>query len=247
MPVLVAALGPRLLPAAGELADGAMMWMAPVRAIESHIAPKLHAAASGAGRPVPRIVAGLPVAVHDDEAQARATAMANASAMYAGMAIYERILEIGGAASPAEAAIVGSAISVRTQLQGLITPAQPTSGRRCSQSATTSAHPCCAPPIYYESCCPEQFPKEAHVVTASTITPTVGLEISGMTAAQLDTREAAEDARRELDQHGVVVYREVNISDEGLLAFSRRLGTPVVQRRPRHVGQHRDVAPRLAL
>ena len=81
MPVLVAALGPRLLRAAGELADGAMLWMAPVRAIESHIAPKLHAPASGAGRPVPRIVAGLPVAVHDDEAQARATAMANASAM----------------------------------------------------------------------------------------------------------------------------------------------------------------------
>ncbi|MET0996526.1 MAG: hypothetical protein ABWY20_21770, partial [Mycobacterium sp.] len=42
------------------------------------------------------------------------------------------------------------------------------------------------------------------------ITPTVGLEISGMTAAQLDTRDTAEneDARRALDQRGVVVYRE---------------------------------------
>ena len=68
-----------------------------------------------------------------------------------------------------------------------------------------------------------------------------------MTAAQLDTRAAAEDPRRALDQHGVVVYREVNISDEGPPGFSRRLGTPVVQRRPRHVVQHRDVAPRLAL
>ena len=77
---------------------------------------------------------------------------------------------------------------------------------------------------------PRTISEGGHVVTASTITPTVGLEASGMTAAQLDTREAAEDARRALDQHGVVVYREVNISDEGLLAFIRRFGTLVVQK-----------------
>src|SRR3954468_3202886 len=66
VPVLVSALGPRLLRVAGEFADGTVLWMAPARATASHIAPRVHAAAAGAGRPTPRIVAGLPVAVHDD-------------------------------------------------------------------------------------------------------------------------------------------------------------------------------------
>ena len=119
VPVLVSALGPRLLRVAGELADGTVLWMAPLRAIEEHIAPSVRTAASAAGRPAPRIVAGLPVAVHDDEAEAR-SAVAATAAMYAGMANYQRILEIGGASGPADAAIVGSEASVRTQLQGLL-------------------------------------------------------------------------------------------------------------------------------
>ncbi len=119
VPVLVSALGPRLLRVAGELADGTVLWMAPPRAVGSHIAPRVRAAATAAGRPAPRIVAGLPVAVHDDEAEARSAAAAS-STMYAGMAAYRRVLELGGAASPAEAAIVGNERSVRAQLQGLL-------------------------------------------------------------------------------------------------------------------------------
>ena len=119
IPVLVSALGPRLLRVAGEVADGTVLWMAPPRAIEEHIAPKVHAAADGAGRPSPRIVAGLPVAVHDDVAEARAAAVTNSTA-YSGMANYQRILEIGGASTPADAAIVGDEKSVRAQLQSLL-------------------------------------------------------------------------------------------------------------------------------
>jgi F420-dependent oxidoreductase-like protein len=119
VPVLVAALGPRLLRVAGELADGVVLWMAPPKAIANHVVPRLHAAASAAGRPTPRVVAGLPVAVHDDESEAR-TAAVPASTMYSGMANYQRILEIGGASDPAKAAIVGNEASVRAQLQALI-------------------------------------------------------------------------------------------------------------------------------
>lgn len=119
VPVLVAALGPRLLRVAGELADGVVLWMAPPRAIATHVVPRLRAAASAAGRPAPRVVAGLPVAVHDDQAEARAAAVA-ASTMYSGMANYQRILKIGGAGHPAEAAIVGDEASVRAQLQSLL-------------------------------------------------------------------------------------------------------------------------------
>ena len=117
--VLVSALGPRLLRLAGEVADGTVLWMAPPRAIGEHVAPKVRAAAEAAGRPAPRIVAGLPVAVHDDITEARDAAAAT-SGMYAGMENYRRILELGGADSPAAAAIVGDEAAVARQLQGLL-------------------------------------------------------------------------------------------------------------------------------
>ena len=66
-------------------------------------------------------------------------------------------------------------------------------------------------------------------VTTSEITPSVGVEIVGMTADALLEPQAAADTQRALDQYGVVVYREINISDEQLVSFSRRLGTLVVQ------------------
>jgi F420-dependent oxidoreductase-like protein len=119
VPVLVAALGPRLLRVAGEVADGTVLWVAPPRAIETHVVPKLHAAAAAAGRPAPRIVAGLPVAVHDDEAEARTAAAAHSTA-YAGMDNYRRILDIGDTLTPADAAIVGNEASVRAQLRSLV-------------------------------------------------------------------------------------------------------------------------------
>src|SRR3954465_5078336 len=61
MPVLVAALGPVMLQIAGEHADGTVLWMADEKAIGEHIAPKINKAAAEAGRPAPRIVAGIPV------------------------------------------------------------------------------------------------------------------------------------------------------------------------------------------
>ncbi|EFC82295.1 TIGR03564 family F420-dependent LLM class oxidoreductase [Parafrankia sp. EUN1f] len=119
VPVLLAALSPRLLRIAGEHADGVVLWMAPPKAIETHIVPRLSAAASAAGRPAPRVVAGLPVAVHDDRAEAR-TATAATAAGYAGMPNYQRILALGGADTPSDAAIVGDEASVRAQLEALI-------------------------------------------------------------------------------------------------------------------------------
>ncbi len=119
VPVLLSALGSRLLRVAGEFADGTVTWMAPARAIETHIAPKINAAAEAAGRTKPRVVVGLPVAVHDDEAEARAAAQAN-FAMYGALPNYQRILELGNASSPGDAAIVGNEKQVRGQLQALV-------------------------------------------------------------------------------------------------------------------------------
>jgi F420-dependent oxidoreductase-like protein len=62
-PVLLAALGPVMLRLAGEQASGTILWMADERAVAEHVVPRITRAASAAGRPAPRIVVGVPVAV----------------------------------------------------------------------------------------------------------------------------------------------------------------------------------------
>ena len=118
VPVLVAALGRRLLRVAGELTSGTITWMANARAVGEHVAPRILTAAADAGRPPARIVAGLPVAVHDDAEEARAAAEAQFG-FYGALPNYQRILAIGGVTGPAEAAIVGNEAQVENQLRAL--------------------------------------------------------------------------------------------------------------------------------
>ena len=118
IPVLVAAMAPRLLRVAGEHAAGTIPWIANARAIGEHIAPRIRRAAADAGRPEPRIVAGLPVAVHDDAAEARAAA-AEQFAAYGQLPSYQRVLELGRAAGPGDAAIVGDEDTVTRQIEAL--------------------------------------------------------------------------------------------------------------------------------
>ena len=117
--VMVAALAPRLLRVAGTSTSGTILWLGNARAIREHVAPRLRAAADAAGRPAPRIVAGLPVAVHDDVAVARAAA-AEQFGFYGRLPNYQRILARGGLADPAEAAIVGDEASVTAQFEELL-------------------------------------------------------------------------------------------------------------------------------
>ncbi|HZU78272.1 MAG TPA: TIGR03564 family F420-dependent LLM class oxidoreductase, partial [Acidimicrobiales bacterium] len=72
VPVLLAALAPRMLRLAGTLASGTVTWMTGPKTIESHVAPSVRAAAEAAGRSAPRVVMALPVAVTDDAPAARA-------------------------------------------------------------------------------------------------------------------------------------------------------------------------------
>jgi F420-dependent oxidoreductase-like protein len=118
IPVLVAALGPRLLRVAGKHAAGTITWMANATAIAQHVAPRIGKAAADARRRAPRIVVGLPVAVHDDVAEARSRA-AEQFALYGTLPNYQRILERGGVAGPADAAIVGDERSVTAQIEAL--------------------------------------------------------------------------------------------------------------------------------
>jgi F420-dependent oxidoreductase-like protein len=118
VPVLVGALAPRLLRVAGSRAAGTILWMANATSIEQHAAPLIRKAAADAGRPAPRIVAGLPVAVHDNVDEARSAA-ARQFTVYGQLPNYQRILAHGGITTPAEAVIVGDEDSVARQIRAL--------------------------------------------------------------------------------------------------------------------------------
>jgi F420-dependent oxidoreductase-like protein len=119
VPVLLGALAPRMLRVAGEVADGTITWMANREALATHVVPRITAAAEAAGRPSPRVVVGLPVAVHDDVDEAR-DAAAQQYGFYGNLPNYQRILRIGGLERSADACVVGDEDAVAEQLRALV-------------------------------------------------------------------------------------------------------------------------------
>lgn len=103
-PVLLAALGPRMLELAGRLTAGTTVGSCGPRTIASHVAPIITAAA--AGRPAPRIMALVSVAVTDDPAGAHAEA-AERGRVYAELPSYRRALDREGVHSPADLLLAG--------------------------------------------------------------------------------------------------------------------------------------------
>lgn len=117
-PVVVAALGPQALRVAGALTQGTTLaWVGP-RTVREHILPKLAAAAEGAGRSAPRIIATLPVCVTDD-AEARRELVAKSLAMYGALPSYRAMFDREGVAGPGELALIGDEAQVRAQLDEL--------------------------------------------------------------------------------------------------------------------------------
>jgi len=117
-PVLLAALGPAMLRLAGEAADGAAIWLGSRRYLEAFAVPRLREAAREAGRPAPRIACGLPVAVTHELPAAREGAEA-LLARSAKLPAYRRVLERGGLARPADAAIIGDEEAVAREIAEL--------------------------------------------------------------------------------------------------------------------------------
>lgn len=96
--VLLAALGPVMLRIAGEHASGTILWMADERAIAEHIAPRITKAAAAAGKPAPRVVAGVPVAICAKHEVDAARAWANKVLGHAEFCPnYQRLLDRGNA------------------------------------------------------------------------------------------------------------------------------------------------------
>ena len=115
LPIMIAALGPVMLRVAGELSDGTVTWMVGPKTLGTHIVPRISAAAESAGRPIPRICAGVPVAVTDDPAAARAAA--TTFDWYGDVPHYRRMLDIEGVDGPADVAVTGSEAEVGAQLR----------------------------------------------------------------------------------------------------------------------------------
>ena len=116
--VLLAALGPVMLRIAGELTDGTVATWTGVRTVADHIVPRLTAAAEKAGRPAPRVVVSLPVAVTADADAARAW-IADRFGMAGDMPSYRAVLDLEGAAGVDEVTVAGDEADVERQLARL--------------------------------------------------------------------------------------------------------------------------------
>jgi len=118
-PVLLAALGPRMLALCGERTDGTILWLADERAIGSHVVPNLTRAAEAAGRPAPRVVAGIPVCLcRDDEIDA---AVARTNRILAEAEVspnYQKLLDHGDAQNVGDILAAGSESTIVKRLRG---------------------------------------------------------------------------------------------------------------------------------
>ena len=106
VPVLIAALGDRMLRIAGQTSQGTILWMTGPATIESHIIPKISAAADEAGRPAPRIVAGFPIILTQDTERAHEY-ISKSLAVYGQLPSYRAMLDKEGAAGAADVALAG--------------------------------------------------------------------------------------------------------------------------------------------
>jgi F420-dependent oxidoreductase-like protein len=117
-PILLAALGPRMLQLCGERTDGTILWMADERAIASHVVPHLTRAAEGAGRPAPRVVAGIPVCLCGDDEVDAAVARTNRILSEAEVSPnYQRLLDHGDARQVGDILAAGSEASIERRLR----------------------------------------------------------------------------------------------------------------------------------
>lgn len=116
--VLIAALGPGMLKVAGELSDGTSMFWCGPNYIERTAVPAITKAADAAGRPAPRVIAGIPLSVTANEEAARASC-AKVWEVYGRIYSYRKVIEAEGASGVADMAIVGDEASVRAQLKRL--------------------------------------------------------------------------------------------------------------------------------
>jgi F420-dependent oxidoreductase-like protein len=117
-PILLAALAPVMLRIAGEHASGTILWMADERAIAEHVVPRVSKAAADAGRPAPRVVAGVPVVLCPNDEVDAARAWANQVLGHAEYSPnYQRLLEHGDSTDVGDLCAAGDESAVVERLR----------------------------------------------------------------------------------------------------------------------------------
>ncbi len=122
-PVYVAAMGPKALQATGELADGTLLALAGPRTIAEFIVPTIGRAATDAGRPSPRVIALVSVAVTsgtDTDTDTAHAAAADSMGMYDMVPSYQKVMAREGVSKAAQLAVIGTAESVTGQLRAYL-------------------------------------------------------------------------------------------------------------------------------
>jgi len=118
LPVLIAALGPVMLALAGERADGTVLWMADERSISTHVVPRITKAAEAAGRPAPRVAAGIPVCLCRPADVPAARERANRILGEAEISPnYQRMLEHGDASNVGDLCAAGDEAAIAARFQ----------------------------------------------------------------------------------------------------------------------------------
>jgi F420-dependent oxidoreductase-like protein len=96
-PIYLAALGPKMCELAGEIADGAILWLCPPDYVRDVARPAIERGRRRAGKTIEGfdLVAAVPLAVTDDPAAARA-AFRNELSRYAALPFYRAMMDASG-------------------------------------------------------------------------------------------------------------------------------------------------------
>ena len=126
--VLVSALSVNAFRLAGEIADGAISWVAPVRYLVDTALPALDRSAADAGRAAPPIIAHVPVAITTDRDSAL-EASTRMFGRYGALPFYAKMFEAAGvppesshtsAAAIDTLTVSGDADTIRTRLEAIL-------------------------------------------------------------------------------------------------------------------------------
>ncbi|MHB8599609.1 MAG: LLM class flavin-dependent oxidoreductase [Ktedonobacteraceae bacterium] len=111
IPLLISALGEKAFRMAGEISDGAISWVCPVPYLLDTALPALRAGAQAQHRPVPPLVAHIPVAMSTDEVAVQAATTPRIS-FYTKAPFYKHMFAAAG--FPVEEDGTGVAALVKT-------------------------------------------------------------------------------------------------------------------------------------
>jgi alkanesulfonate monooxygenase SsuD/methylene tetrahydromethanopterin reductase-like flavin-dependent oxidoreductase (luciferase family) len=116
VPVLMAALGPKMLRLAAEKTAGTITWMTGPKTLGEHTVPTIGREAEALGTGPMRVVGALPVAVTSDVEAAKARC-ARVFEIYGHLPSYRAMLDREGAEGPADVAIIGDEATVRAGIE----------------------------------------------------------------------------------------------------------------------------------